>query len=65
MNIYERKDRRLEGRIYLGKDENGKRKYKSFYGSTMEEVVKKYTMAQLSLVPQIAVTKKTVSDLAS
>lgn len=37
-----RADGRYMTRVYLGKDENGKRLYKSFYGSTQKEVQKKY-----------------------
>lgn len=42
LNVYKRKDGRYEGRIYVGKDKNNKRKYKSYYGTTVEEVQKKY-----------------------
>lgn len=48
LNIYSRKDGRFEGRVYLGKDENGKRRYKSYYGATAEEVRRKYELAQFS-----------------
>ena len=36
-NVYQRKDGRFEARMSLGKDENGKRRYRSFYGDTREE----------------------------
>ena len=36
-NIYQRKDGRFEARVSLGKDENGKRHYRSYYGNTYEE----------------------------
>ena len=65
LNIYARKDGRFEGRIYLGRDENGKRRYKSYYGPTAEEVQRKYELAQFSFTPNEAVTKMTVSKLAS
>ena len=39
-NIYYRKDGRWEGRIPRGKDENGKRKFKYFFGNTKEQVHK-------------------------
>lgn len=42
LNIYKRKDGRYEGRLYLGKDGNNKRTYKSYYGITKDEVIKKY-----------------------
>jgi len=40
-NIYLRKDGRYEARIALGKDNTGKRQYRSVYGRTTEEVEKK------------------------
>ena len=40
-NIYYRKDGRWEGRIYTGKAEDGRRKYKAFFGKTREEAEKK------------------------
>ncbi len=40
-NIYRRKDKRWEGRYAVGKDENGKTKYKSVYGKTLQEVREK------------------------
>ena len=40
-SIYKRNDGRFEGRIQLGRDENGTRKYVSFFGRTREEVNKK------------------------
>lgn len=42
LNIYKRKDGRYEGRCYIGKDEKGRRKYKSFYGRSADEVSRKY-----------------------
>ena len=36
-NVYQRKDGRYEARVSLGKNENGKRRYRSFYGNTAEE----------------------------
>ena len=65
LNIYARKDGRFEGRIYLGKSEDGRRRYKSYYGATAEEVHRKYEIAQLSYVPSESVTKMTVSGLAA
>ena len=38
-NIYLRKDGRWEGRIYYPSEEGTKKKYKSFYGKSYEEVV--------------------------
>lgn len=40
MNVYQRKDGRFEGRITT-EITNGKRKYKAFFGRTIEEVRKK------------------------
>lgn len=48
LNIYKRKDGRYEGRVYLGKDKDNKRKYKSYYGLTMEEVRQKYSASMQS-----------------
>ncbi len=42
-NIYYRQDGRWEGRIYK-KNEEGKRKYQSFFGRTREEVIEKMTI---------------------
>lgn len=65
MNIYTRRDGRLEGRVYLGKDGQGKRKYKSFYGATVEEIERKYGISRLSLEPVCKKTEMTVSELAA
>lgn len=40
-NVYLRKDGRWEGRIYVGSDNSGKRRYISFYGHTRESVEQK------------------------
>ncbi len=40
-NIYYRKDKRWEGRYVVGKKENGKTKYASVYGKTLQEVREK------------------------
>lgn len=65
LNIYSRKDGRFEGRIYLGKDGDGKRRYKSYYGATEGEVQHKYEIAQLSIVSSKSTIKLTVSELAA
>ena len=65
LNIYSRKDGRYEGRVYLGKDENGKRRYKSYYGATAEEVLRKHELAQFSVVPNIPASKMTIATLAA
>ena len=38
MNIYKRKDGRWEGRIPMGKTENGTRKFQYFFGRTKQSV---------------------------
>lgn len=40
-NIYKRKDKRWEGRYPVGKKPNGKTKYRSVYGKTLQEVRQK------------------------
>ncbi|MGG5318747.1 tyrosine-type recombinase/integrase [Enterococcus sp. AZ072] len=40
-NIYRRKDKRWEGRYSVGKKANGKRKYRSVYGKSLQEVRQK------------------------
>ena len=42
ISIYKRHDGRFEGRVYLGKAYNGKRRYKSYYGANEKEVIEKY-----------------------
>lgn len=37
-SIYLRRDGRWEGRLQLGRTEDGKRKYRAFFGKTKEEV---------------------------
>lgn len=65
LNIYSRRDGRYEGRIYLGRDDDGKRKYKSYYGATADEVLRKYEMARFSCAQSLPVTQMTVGELAS
>ena len=65
LNIYSRKDGRFEGRIYLGRGEDSRRRYKSYYGATAEEVLKKYKMTLLSYVPAGSAAQMTVSGLAA
>ena len=40
-SIYKRSDGQFEGRIQLGRDENGTRKYVSLFGRTRKEVNEK------------------------
>ena len=65
LNIYARKDGRFEGRVYLGKDENGKRRYKSYYGATEEEVRRKHELAKFSAVPNISAAEMTIATLVA
>lgn len=62
-NVYKRKDGRWEARIPVGKDENGKRKYRSFYGKTREEAVFKQSVACQSIAEEYALTEMTVTEL--
>ena len=45
MNIYKRKDGRLEGRIPLGYDDNGKIKYRYLYAKNLTEIKEKMLCA--------------------
>ena len=62
-NIYRRKDGRYEARVPLGKDENGKRRYRSFYGNTAEEAEYKMLLAREPIAIPIALTEMTVREL--
>ena len=59
---YMRKDGRWECRLSLGKGNNGKRLFKSFYGKTKEEAVLKLKMAA-QIAEDYAETEMTVNDL--
>ena len=62
---YQRKDGRWECRISLGRDENGKKKYRSFYGKSKEEAEYKMVAAcQSCISDQQAITEMTVKELA-
>ena len=63
LNIYKRKDGRFEGRVYLGKDNNGKRIFKSYYGKTESEVTAKYEAAIKSISPCQISVQMTVKEL--
>ncbi len=56
-NIYKRKDGRFEGRLYC--TENGSRSYRSFYGSSYDDVVRRID----SLLPDYEKTEITVREL--
>lgn len=61
---YKRHDGRFESRIYVGKDKNGKRKYRSFYGKTREEAQYKLMIFQNHAEQEYAVTELTVKELS-
>ena len=63
-NIYLRKDGRYEARLSLGKNDNGKRKYRSFYGATREEAEMKLMAYQEIPSKEYAITEMTVKELA-
>lgn len=62
---YQRKDGRWECRISLGKDENGKRKFRSFYGKTREEAEYRMMISQQNANEVYAVTEMTVRELVT
>lgn len=64
-NIYKRKDGRLEGRVPVGYQDNGKIKYKSVYARTLSEVKEK--MSEVYSIKQnhsASAIKLTVRDAA-
>ncbi len=63
-NIYQRKDGRYEARISIGKDENGKRRYRSFYGNTREEAEYKMRATIEPQEKEYALTEMTVKELS-
>lgn len=63
-STYKRKDNRWEARIWMGRDENGKIKYHSFYGKTREEAEYKMLLAQQSAEQEYAVTEMTIKELS-
>ena len=63
--IYKRKDGRWEARISMGKDENGKRVFRSFYGKSREEAEYKTMIAQGQADEDYAVTEMTVRELVT
>ena len=60
---YKRNDGRFESRISVGKDKNGKRRYRSFYGKTREEAEYKLMIFQSQTEQEYAVTELTVKEL--
>lgn len=59
--IKKRTDGRLSRQIYLGKDENGKRTYKTVYGKTQAELQEKYETARLQLHKGIDLSSQSLS----
>lgn len=63
-NIRRRKDGRWEARLLCGKTEDGKPRYKSFYGKTYKEVKEKLSTADRStLSSKSAFSEKTVREV--
>ena len=62
-NIYQRKDGRFEARVSLGKDENGKRHYRSYYGNTYEEAEIKLLSVQEKRGFDVKITEMTVKEV--
>ena len=63
--VYKRKDGRWECRISMGKDDNGKRVFKSFYGKNREEAEYKAMIALDHSEDEYAVTDMTVRELVT
>ena len=62
---YKRKDGRWECRISMGKDDNGKRVFRSFYGKSREEAEYKAMIAQGQAETDYAITEMTVKELVT
>lgn len=62
-NIYKRKDGRWEGRYSVGFRENGKRRYRSVYGSSYQAVREKLIRLKSTGTPPKMPQSKTVSEL--
>ena len=63
--VYKRKDGRWECRISMGKDDNGKRISRSYYGKSREEAEYKAMIAQGQAEEDYAVTEMTVRKLVT
>ena len=63
--VYKRRDGRWECRISMGKDESGRRVFRSFYGKSREEAEYKAMIAQGQAEEQYAVTDMTVKELVN
>ena len=64
-NVYLRKDGRWEARLIIGKNDNGKRIYRSFYGSSKEDAWQKLTASRRAALPEYPVTCLTVFDVTT
>ena len=65
MTTYKRMDGRWECRISMGKDDNGKRVFKSFYGKSREEAEYKAMIALDPSENEYVVTEMTVKELVT
>lgn len=65
VSTYLRNDGRWESRIVIGKDENGKRKFRSFYGKTREDAEYKLRLSFQNNDEEYAVTEMTVKQLTA
>lgn len=63
--VYKRKDGRWECRISMGKDENGKRIFRSFYGESREEAEYKAMILHDYTEKEYALTEMTVKELVT
>ena len=59
---YKRRDGRWECRISMGKDENGRRVFRSFYGKSRDEAEYKAMIALDHSEDEYAVTEMTVRE---
>lgn len=62
---YKRRDGRWECRISMGKDENGRRVFRSFYGKSRDEAEYKAMIALDHSEDEYAVTEMTVRELVT
>ena len=62
---YKRRDGRWECRISMGKDENGRRVFRSFYGKSRDEAEYKAMIALDHSEDEYAVTEMTVREFVT
>ena len=65
MTTYKRVDGRWECRIFMGKDDKGKRVFKSFFGKSSEEAEYKAMFVQDHSEDEYVVTEMTVRELVT